>query len=81
MTVGLLTLEIHLPGCSSLKEKRHRIIRRAHIVSIDEAHDNPNQTMITLINGDSLIVDLHYRDVLRLIHEEELVDKMEKAES
>ncbi len=25
MTVGLLTLHIHLPGCSSLKEKRRRL--------------------------------------------------------
>lgn len=25
MTVGLLTLTIHLPGCSSLKEKRRRL--------------------------------------------------------
>ena len=25
MSVGLLTLQIHLPGCSSLKEKRGRI--------------------------------------------------------
>jgi uncharacterized protein len=25
MSIGLLTLHIHLPGCSSLKEKRSRI--------------------------------------------------------
>ena len=25
MSLGLLTLEIHLPGCSSLKEKRSRL--------------------------------------------------------
>lgn len=25
MTVGLLTLELQLPGCDNLKEKRHRI--------------------------------------------------------
>ena len=25
MSIGLLTLEIHLPGCSSLKEKRRRL--------------------------------------------------------
>lgn len=25
MTVGLLILQIHLPGCSSLKEKRRRL--------------------------------------------------------
>lgn len=25
MTVGLLTLHIELPGCSSLKDKRHRL--------------------------------------------------------
>lgn len=33
MTVGLLILQIHLPGCSSLKEKRHRLkplITRLH---------------------------------------------------
>jgi uncharacterized protein len=25
MTIGLLTLELQLPGCDTLKEKRHRI--------------------------------------------------------
>jgi uncharacterized protein YlxP (DUF503 family) len=25
MTVGILTLELHIPGCTSLKEKRHRL--------------------------------------------------------
>ena len=25
MTIGILTLHIHLPGCSSLKEKRSRL--------------------------------------------------------
>jgi len=25
MSIGLLTLEIHLPGCGSLKEKRRRL--------------------------------------------------------
>jgi uncharacterized protein YlxP (DUF503 family) len=25
MTLGLLTLEIHIPGCASLKEKRSRL--------------------------------------------------------
>jgi uncharacterized protein YlxP (DUF503 family) len=25
MTIGLLTLELHLPGCSSLKDKRRRL--------------------------------------------------------
>jgi uncharacterized protein YlxP (DUF503 family) len=25
MTIGLLTLHIQLPGCTSLKEKRHRL--------------------------------------------------------
>jgi uncharacterized protein YlxP (DUF503 family) len=33
MSVGILTLEIQLPGCSSFKEKRHRLkplITRLH---------------------------------------------------
>lgn len=33
MTVGILTLQIHIPGCGSLKEKRSRIkplISRLH---------------------------------------------------
>lgn len=25
MSLGLLTLHLHIPGCSSLKEKRHRL--------------------------------------------------------
>ena len=25
MSLGLLTLHIHIPGCASLKEKRHRL--------------------------------------------------------
>ena len=42
MSVGLLTLHIHLPGCSSLKEKRGRLkplINRLHkefMVSVAE---------------------------------------------
>ena len=33
MPVGMLTLELHLPGCSSLKEKRRRLkplLQRLH---------------------------------------------------
>ena len=33
MSIGILTIKIHLPGCSSLKEKRHRLkplINRLH---------------------------------------------------
>ncbi|MCJ7659178.1 MAG: DUF503 domain-containing protein, partial [Anaerolineales bacterium] len=33
MSIGILTIKIHLPGCSSLKEKRRRLkplIERLH---------------------------------------------------
>ena len=33
MSIGILTIKIHLPGCSSLKEKRNRLkplINRLH---------------------------------------------------
>jgi hypothetical protein len=42
MPIGLLTLHIHLPGCSSLKEKRSRIkpllarLRREFNISVAE---------------------------------------------
>jgi uncharacterized protein len=45
MTVGLLTLHIHLPGCSSLKEKRRRLkpllirLHREFNISVAEIQD------------------------------------------
>ncbi|MBE0408535.1 MAG: DUF503 domain-containing protein [Anaerolineales bacterium] len=45
MPVGLLTLHVHLPGCSSLKEKRRRLkpllarLHREFNISVAELED------------------------------------------
>jgi uncharacterized protein YlxP (DUF503 family) len=46
MSLGLLTLHIHIPGCASLKEKRHRLkplmtrLHREFNVSVAEMDHN-----------------------------------------
>ena len=48
---------------------RYRNIRREYIVSVDEDHDDKGRTIITLINGDSLVLDMCENDVMSLINE------------
>jgi uncharacterized protein YlxP (DUF503 family) len=46
MSIGILTLEIHIPGCSSLKEKRGRLkpllarLHRKFNISVSEIDNN-----------------------------------------
>jgi uncharacterized protein len=46
MSLGVLTLHIHIPGCASLKEKRHRLkplltrLRREFNISVAEIDHN-----------------------------------------
>jgi uncharacterized protein YlxP (DUF503 family) len=62
MSIGLLTLHVHIPGCTSLKEKRHRIkpvlarLHRQFNISVAEIdyHDVWQSAMIgcTMISND-----------------------------
>ncbi len=67
MFVGLLTLEIHLPGCDTLKEKRHRlkgVIERARSkfnvsvseVGLQDAHQDA-LVGISMVNMERLIIE------------------------
>lgn len=67
MFVGLLTLELRLPGCDTLKEKRHRlkgVIERARSkfnVSASEvgkmdAHQSA-EVAIAMVNRDRQIIE------------------------
>ena len=62
MSIGLLTLYLHIPGCTSLKEKRRRIkpvlarLHRQFNISVAEIdyHDVWQSTLIgcTIISND-----------------------------
>lgn len=67
MIVGLLTLEIRLPGCNTLKEKRHRLkgvierVRSKFNVSVSEvgmqdAHQDA-LVGISMVNMERLIIE------------------------
>jgi uncharacterized protein len=55
VNVGLLTLHIHLPGCSSLKEKRRRLkpllvrLHREFNISVAEVEDQDFWQSATLL--------------------------------
>jgi uncharacterized protein YlxP (DUF503 family) len=67
MNVGLLTLELRLPGCESLKEKRHRLkgtiekVRAKFNVSATETgHQDSHQSAqvgVVMVNSDRLIIE------------------------
>lgn len=67
MHVGLLTLEIRLPGCDTLKEKRHRLkgiierIRSKFNVSVSEVgHQDAHHSAlvgISMVNMDRKIIE------------------------
>ena len=50
------------------KTPRYRNVRRDYIVSVDEDYGNPQRTIITLINGDSLTIDLPEGEVMDAIN-------------
>jgi len=67
MYVGLLTLELRLPGCDTLKEKRHRLrgvierVRSKFNVSASEvgkmdAHRSA-EVAITMVNRDRQMIE------------------------
>jgi hypothetical protein len=67
MHVGLLTLEIRLPGCDTLKEKRHRLkgvierVRSKFNVSVSEverqdAHQDA-LVGVSMVNMDRTIIE------------------------
>jgi len=77
MHVGLLTILIHLPGCSSLKEKRSRIkpllerLKQKFNISVAEiglqdVHQSA-QIGIAAINSDPRIIDAYLSDILHWI--------------
>ena len=67
MFLGLLTLDLHLPGCESLKEKRHRLkgvierVRSKFNVSASEVGDQDlHQSAVvgvSMVNSDKLMVE------------------------
>ena len=75
MVIGLLTLEIQLPGCQSLKEKRRRIkpllarLHREFNVSVAEVelNDNWQQSVIacSMVSNSSAHAERTLRKVSR----------------
>jgi uncharacterized protein len=67
MVVGLLTLELQLPGCDTLKEKRHRLkgvierVRGKFNVSVSEVdyHDFHQSALVgvTMVNSERTPVE------------------------
>lgn len=68
MTIGLLTLKMQLPGCDTLKEKRHRLkgiiekVRTRFNVSASEVglHDVHQSALVAvvMVNSDRNFVEL-----------------------
>lgn len=75
MTIGILRLQLHLPGCSSLKEKRGRLqplmtkLRREFNLSVAEVeHQDVWQNAgiaCALVSNDRRHVDSSLQRVLR----------------
>jgi len=67
MNVGLLTLELRLPGCDTLKEKRHRLkgtiekARSKFNVSVSETdhHDahQSAQVAVAMVNTERRLIE------------------------
>ena len=67
MNLGLLTLDLHLPGCDNLKEKRHRLkgvlerVRDKFNVSASEVdyHDLHGSALvaIAMVNDDRSMIE------------------------
>lgn len=67
MHIALLTLKFHLPGCSSLKEKRHRLMslrdkygKIANIaVSESQYHDNHQSAewSFVVVSSDKAMIE------------------------
>lgn len=89
MPIGLLTMQIHLPGCTSLKEKRSRIkpllarLQREFNISVAEMDYNDTWQSSTigcaLLSNDSAHLQRNLARVIRWVEKHhpdiELVDE------
>jgi hypothetical protein len=74
MPIGILTLHLHLPGCSSLKEKRRRLkpllirLRREFNISVAEmdCHDIWQDAVVScaLVSNDNGFTQRNLRKVV-----------------
>jgi uncharacterized protein YlxP (DUF503 family) len=79
MHVGILTLHIHIPGCSSLKEKRSRLkpllfrLHREFNISVAEIdyHDEWQNTIVAcvLVSNDNGHTQRSLQKIVRWIEE------------
>jgi len=79
MSIGILTIEIHLPGCSSLKEKRHRLkplinrLQREFNISVAEInhHDVWQTSMVAcaLVSNDHRHTQRCLQSVVRWVED------------
>ena len=77
MSIGLLTLQLHLPGCASLKEKRSRLkpllarLHREFNVSVAEMdlQDKWTETVIAcaMINSDTVTLQQSLQTVAKWV--------------
>ena len=77
MALGILTLHLHLPGCSSLKEKRSRIkpilsrLHREFNVSVAEIdlQDAWHETSIgcAMISNDRVLIERVFYQVIHFL--------------
>ncbi|HEX9746717.1 MAG TPA: DUF503 domain-containing protein [bacterium] len=73
MIVGLLSLDLHLPGCDTLKEKRHRLkgvierVRTKFNVSISEVgHQDLHQSAgiaVAMVNAERALIEKVFEKV------------------
>lgn len=79
MTIGLCTLEFHLPVCRSLKEKRvflkslaRRLANRHNVAVSEIEHQDLWQRAtvgIVTISNDQAVVDRTFQQILREVEE------------
>ena len=77
MSLGLLTIQLHIPGCTSLKEKRSRLkpllarLHREFNISVAEVdrHDAWQEAVIAcaLVSNDHAHTQRSLQEVLRWI--------------
>lgn len=92
MRVGLLTVLLHIPGCTSLKEKRSRIkpllerLKQQFNVSVAEigcqdVHQSA-QIGLAVVNSDARVIDAHLAAILQWIekHHPDLWIQEQKVE-
>lgn len=80
MTIGLCTLEFHLPGCRSLKEKRmflksltQRLVNKHNVAVSEIDHQDLWQRStvgIVTLSADRVRVDQTFQKILREVERE-----------